>query len=280
VLASRSAEAGEGQFMLMDVYRSLEGIERGTIKALRVIQLLPKATPIAEDPPLGMSGQETGKYVLGTVPVSADGSALFSAPAGKPVFFQALDARGRAVQSMRTVTYLRPGQTLSCVGCHESRSATPPVARPQATLRAAATIAPGPDGSAPLSYPILVQPIWDRHCQSCHGTDRHAADVVLTAETSGRFSRSYETLMNRPGLVSRWYSYNGEAVTRPEQFGSYTSSLLSMLEQGHHKVELSADEWDSLYTWIDSNANFYGSFMPEDQAKQHAGLRIAAPALQ
>jgi hypothetical protein len=280
VLASRSTETGEGQFMLMDVYRSLEGIERGTIKALRVIQILPKATPIAEDPPLGMSGQETGKYVLGTVPVAEDGSALFTAPAGKPVFFQALDDRGRAVQSMRTVTYLRPGQTLACVGCHEGRNTTPPVARPRAATQAAARITPGPEGSAPLSYPILVQPIWDKHCQSCHGARRQAADVVLTAEVSGRFTRSYETLMNRPGLVNRWYSYNGEAVTLPGRFGSCASPLARMLEGGHHDVALAADEWDRLYTWIDSNANFYGSFMPADQEQQLAGIRIAPPALQ
>jgi hypothetical protein len=36
------------------------------------------------------------------VPVEADGSAYFEAPVGKSIYFQALDAQGMAVQSMRS----------------------------------------------------------------------------------------------------------------------------------------------------------------------------------
>jgi len=64
--------------------------------------------------------------VLGTVPVEADGSAYFRAPAGLPLNFQALDERGQAIQIMRSVTYLQPGETTGCVGCHESRTTAPP----------------------------------------------------------------------------------------------------------------------------------------------------------
>jgi len=39
------------------------------------------------------------------VPVEADGSAYFEAPVGKPIYFQALDGQGMAVQSMRSVTW-------------------------------------------------------------------------------------------------------------------------------------------------------------------------------
>ena len=97
---------------------------------------------------------------LGTVPVESDGSAYFRAPAGKPIYFQAVDADGRAVQSMRSVTYLQPGEQASCVGCHEHRT-TAPTARTTtlAGHREPSPIIPGPDGSKPFSYALLVQPI-------------------------------------------------------------------------------------------------------------------------
>ena len=59
-------------------------------------------------------------------PVEADGSAYFQVPAGVPIYFQALDDDGLAVQSMRSATYVHPGERLACVGCHEDRSNAPP----------------------------------------------------------------------------------------------------------------------------------------------------------
>jgi hypothetical protein len=284
VLMSRSEHEGyaseDGQLMLTDIYRSMEKVERGAIKSLRIIQLLPKQTPITNVPALGMASQENGKYVLGTVPVEPDGSACFRAPANKPLFFQALDDRGRAVHSMRTLTYLQPGQTLSCIGCHEDRNMAPPVSRPMAVRRGVSDITPGPEGSAPMSYPILVQPILDRNCASCHTGPEPKAGVDLSGTVTDHFTRSYETLMNRQGLVHRWFAYNTVAVTQPRTFGALASKLTTMLEQGHHGVRLSADEWNRLYTWIDANALFYGSFLPEQQKLQQQGERIAMPDLQ
>ena len=63
--------------------------------------------------------------MLGTVPVEADGSAHFTVPARKELFFQALDDDGLAVQSMRSATYLQPGERLVCQGCHEPRHRSP-----------------------------------------------------------------------------------------------------------------------------------------------------------
>ena len=59
--------------------------------------------------------------VLGTVPVEEDGSVYFEAPVGKAIGFQVLDEKGLAVQSMRSVTYVHPGERLTCLGCHESK---------------------------------------------------------------------------------------------------------------------------------------------------------------
>ena len=60
--------------------------------------------------------------LIGTVPVEEDGSAYFKLEPGVPVFFQAVDENGLAVQSM-PLNYVIPGQEyLSCQGCHEPRT--------------------------------------------------------------------------------------------------------------------------------------------------------------
>ena len=51
--------------------------------------------------------------------------------------------------------------------------------------RPPSTIVPGPEGSKPFSYPLLVQPVLDRHCVQCHTADvpkEKSGGVVLTGE--------------------------------------------------------------------------------------------------
>ena len=45
-------------------------------------------------------------------------------------------------------------------------------------------------------------------------------------------------------------------------------------------MKLSPEEWERIVTWIDANALFYGTFKPEDQARQLRGERIAGPELE
>ena len=143
----------EGKFLVQDVYQGLEGVPRGSVKRLRVVGVIPKVQPEMDQPSLGPTAEETGKFVLGTVPVEEDGSAYFNVPSGMSVFFQALDDKGMAFQTMRSLTYVQPGQTLSCVGCHESRDAAPVhAAMPQALLRDPSKLSPGPEGSWPLRF--------------------------------------------------------------------------------------------------------------------------------
>ena len=121
----------EGEFLLADVTNSLLPMPTGRpIKRLRVIQLLPKSrTDNASNPCIGHPDQANARMLLGTVPVEDDGSAYFRAPARKPLYFQAVDETGRAVQGMRTVVYLQPGERRSCAGCHEPFGAIAPMRR-------------------------------------------------------------------------------------------------------------------------------------------------------
>jgi len=122
----REDETDEGRFLLLDVYQGLRGIPRGAVKRLRIVAVPAKTQPQMNHPNLGATRDDPGKLVLGSVPVEPDGSAYFSVPAGVIVFFQALDAEGMAVQTMRTVTTAQAGVTTSCVGCHEPRSMAAP----------------------------------------------------------------------------------------------------------------------------------------------------------
>lgn len=277
--------ANEGLFYLQNVYISNYDLPPGSIKRIRIVQVLPKTTPNANDPTVGLANASPGKQVLGTAPVEPDGSAYFRAPAHIPLCFQAIDDRGRAIQTMRSLTYLQPGEKASCVGCHEQRqSASTPVRSTLAGQREPSRLEPGPDGSNPFSYPLLVQPVLDKHCVQCHGGDKPAGPeghpVVLTGEPDGRYTKSYNALAPRVPFSS-WGGLddNGEPETRPGRFGARASRLMDMLIEGHHDIRLTEEEIERLVTWMDANALFYGSFDPQAQARQLRGERIEGPAL-
>jgi len=274
----------EGELMLADVRWSHQPLPPDRpIRQLRVLQVLPKETThVANVPRIGNANGEGARMLLGTVPVEADGSAYFRVPARKPLYFQAVDAAGRAVQGMHSVTYLQPGERRTCVGCHE-RPGTAPAFGPRiAAGRAPSILQPGPAGSRPLSFPLLVQPVLDRHCVRCHGSRPQAARPVLAGGAQGVFSQSYEAL--RPYV--RWYEWGGKSitqiVTRPGHQGADESRLLPILSDHNHagEVRLSAEDRGRLTLWLDANAPFYGVYRAVDQQAQREGKSVAPPELQ
>ena len=254
----------EGRFLLQDVYLGLTDVERGSTARLRIVAVPPKVQPHMNSPNLGVSAEDPGKFVLGTVPVEKDGSAYFRVPSGVPVFFQALDRDGLAVQTMRTLTYVQPNQTLSCIGCHEDRDATPPGRNiPLAAVREASKLTPGPSGSWPLRFDRLVQPVLEKHCVRCHGPnsdDEKAAKFDLTG------AHAYQNML----------SYGGEdlkklAFEKPQSLvgdcPARKSKLLALLTEGagHEGVRLDDDSFERLVTWMDTYAHRQGSFSPEQE---------------
>ncbi|NLN92073.1 MAG: hypothetical protein GX130_02030 [Candidatus Hydrogenedens sp.] len=277
----------EGSFYLQNVYESDPALPPDEkITHLRLVQVLPKSTPGANDPMVGAANASPGRQVLGTVPVEEDGSAYFKAPSGVAIAFQALNESGQAVQVMRSLTYLQPGENVSCVGCHEPRSNTPPSipVRSHALRRLPSEILPGPDGSKPLSYPLLVQPVLDKHCLSCHGADSTESSLKLTGTPEGRYTQSYNALI--PHVAFSYWGRgtfpggNSEPETQPGFFGARGSHLTKLLEEGHYDVELDGEDWDRLINWMDANALFYGTFNKKDQAKQQLAERIKGPELE
>ncbi|MHC4253794.1 MAG: HzsA-related protein, partial [Planctomycetota bacterium] len=161
---------------VVDVYDSDFEWPSGTkITSLRIVQIFPKATRAVDVPRIGKGDQSLARGALGTVPVEDDGSAYFEAPHGVPVYFQALDSRGLAVQSMRSAAFVHRGERLICQGCHEPKGRMHAGARtrpPKALRRAPSKIQPEADGSYPLLFPRLVQGVLDRNCVKCHVKNR------------------------------------------------------------------------------------------------------------
>jgi len=307
--AAEVAEKPEGTYFVQDVWASFPPLPQGTVKRLRIVQVLPKTTPHINNPSVGLANASPGKQVLGTVPVEDDGSAYFRAPAGIALAFQALDERGMAVQVMRSVSYLQPGENAACVGCHEPRSAPPPavarLARPavdatanplldkpavphswgagaaKALMRPPSAIEAGPDGSKPLSYPILVQPVLDKHCVSCHNKEKPEGKVILTGEPAGHYTASYNALAPRVSFAAWGRGGNCEPLAKPDYFGARGSpAIVKTFTEAHYKVKLTPAEWERVVTWMDANALFYGTFDPAHQARQLRGERIKGPALE
>jgi hypothetical protein len=269
---------------VMNVYDSDFPWPAGTkIAALRVIQVLPKATAPPNVPRIGVAQQTNARAVLGTVPVEADGSAHFEAPDSMPLYFQALDERGLAVQSMRSATYLHPGEHLTCQGCHERKHRPPsqPATQPLALRRPPSAIAPDVEGSRPFNYVRLVQPVLDRQCVACH-REKKALDLSGTIEKNG-FTRSYANLAGRYGFYfdvtngSINSGVHGGARTPAGQFGARAAPLMKYLDEKHYGVKLAAEDFHRIALWLDCNSEFLGAY--EDAAAQARGEPVR-PSLQ
>ena len=273
-----------GRFFVRNVYENWpwkmpEGVK---IKSLRIVQVLPKTTPNANQPMVGAPFASPGKQILGTVPVADDGSAYFEAPAKIPFLMQALDERGRMIQGMRSLIYAQPGETQSCTGCHEDRMSAAYTTSTAVLPETPSAIAPGPSGSRPFSYPLLVQPVLDAKCVSCHNDEKAEGNINLTGTPDGAFTKSYNALTPYVSYTA-WGMPDGnkEPMTEPMELGVYDSRLTEILDAGHYDVSLSDDDWERLCTWIDgSNALFYGTFNPEKQKIQQTGGTIDGPDLE
>jgi hypothetical protein len=276
------ASEEEGEFVLADVRRSLMPFPAGRkITELRVFQLLPKVgNHIANEPRIGHANAENARMLLGTVPVESDGSAYFRVPARKPLYFQAVDDQGRAVQGMRSAAYVQPGERRACVGCHEPIGAAAVVQPLLATRRAPSALQPGPEGSLPFSYAKLVQPVLDQQCVRCHdgSTGAGKSALLLTASPAKAFNKSYQSLKK----YVRWYEWGGDSITQisthPGRLGADESPLTRILGDANHRdIGLTDSARRTLYLWMDANVPFYGTYDREEQLAQAKGELIPPP---
>ncbi len=264
---------------LSDLYvgSGLAGIPKGTVKSLRLFTYTYSYRGMGGLlGTIGMDGPWDIRRILGTVPVSPDGSAYFTVPANTPIAVQPLDERGMAVQHMRSWFTAMPGETLSCVGCHEQQNMTPPSQPLLAMRNKPDTITPWHGNERGFSFAREVQPVLDRYCVTCHEAHKDGpnpppylrGDVMLTDWNSqiaghgdpsyaGKFSESYAQLhrfVRRPGIESDYHPLNAM------EFHAGVTELVQMLDKGHYGVELNEEAWDRLIMWIDLNAPYHGTW--------------------
>ncbi len=274
---------------VQDVYNGLgPHVKRGEVKQIAVVQEIEKAQLASlkkrafgfQFPVVSCGATYAPKKVWGYVPVAEDGSASFKVPTGIPVYFMVLDAHGRAVQRMRTFTHFMPGETQGCVGCHESRTDSPrPLRLTRAVYRrdGAPPRAPEPPewGLGGFTYARIVQPVFDRHCVSCHDGPGAEGGIDLSGDLTDYFNVSYETLARenrRAGdkRLTSWIStMNGQEANileiTPKAWGSPASRLADVILSGHPdkdgkpRVKVPDVDRRRVFAWIDLNVPYYGT---------------------
>ena len=68
------------------------------------------------------------------------------------------------------------------------------------------------------------------------------------------------------------------SLLTPGEYHADTSELIQMLEKGHHGVELDAEAWSRLITWIDLNGPCHGTWgdvfpIPDGAHERRMALR-------
>ena len=301
---SRNFEEKTGKFYVQNVYigTHMKGVEPGAVKFLRVVESPEKRTYAGwSDGWFGQGEQAPAmswhafenKRILGTVPVEEDGSAYFEIPANRFVYFQLLDKEGMMIQSMRSGTILQPGEIQGCVGCHESRvgEAAPPAGEmPKAVSRPPSPMN-GWYGEARLfNYLKEVQPVFTKNCVPCHDIGKKAGEkLVLAPDQSIPFNAGY-TDMWRKGVI-RPIGAGPAAIQEAYSWGSHASKVASQIRNRHNNVNLTPEEKDRVFTWIDLNAVYYPiyesaypdspcgrspiSFKDRDRLQQLTGIKIS-----
>lgn len=275
------AEA-EGAFYVYDVYRGtgMDAVPRGSVKWLRIVEAPYKRAwshqgwGIDATQAAAMNWNLTNnKRILGDVPVETDGSAYFKLPANTFVYFLALDENKMMVQAMRSGTIVGPGETTGCVGCHEDRNSAVPNGRRVAWSKQPSRLRKWFGEPREFNYLTEVQPVFDRHCVSCHDYGKEAGQALNLAGDLGLvFNTSYLELHrlsavrwspDEPGQAKKLIKavHDGPPeVLPPYTWGSHRSRLVEVMRSEHYDVKLTGEELERVVTWIDLNAPYYGSY--------------------
>ena len=252
-----------GTLTLIDVYqgRNMNGVRRGSIKKLLILETLPKPINYTGGmEPLTYGGSFTLERILGTVPVEEDGSAHFELPPLRSVFFIALDEDNRAAKRMQSFTSVMPGESTTCIGCHEERTLIPTGINqvPKAAQRPPSQIEPIAGIPDVIDYPRDIQPIFDKHCVRCHGNERREGKLLLTGDRTPIYSVSYYSITARDLIA------DGRNKTQsnypPYSLGSGASRILAFCDGSHYDVKLSEHEMTLLRLWTETGATYIGTY--------------------
>jgi len=263
-----------------DIYAGdgLKRVARGAVKKLRLFSFDYGYHRLANHTYIGREGPWDVHRIMGTVDVEPDGSATFHVPANTPIALQPLDEEGKALQLMRSWLVGMPGEYLSCVGCHENNRDAPPARPSMASKKKPQRIQPWYGPARGFSFRREVQPVLDKYCIGCHNGQpgKKGRRPVDMRDNGGKgFSPGYNVLqahVRRPGPEGDYHMYP------PTEYDADTSPLIQMLKKGHNGVKPDREAYERLYTWIDLNVPYYGTWgefraIPNDQRRRRADMR-------
>ncbi len=260
-----SKDAPKATISVMNVYDTDQPFPEGTkIKWLRVIQNVLKTNHIMGVPMAGFERESTPRIPLGIVPVEDDGSVYFEAPVGKELIFQVLNEKFEAIQSMRSVAFVFPGEQLRCIGCHEPRRRVPKVGpRPMALQREPSKlkIELG-DKIEPIFYHRQIRPIIDKACRDCNHPWMKDGKSNYEGLKDAAFWFSGGMLGT---MLGDYCGTHGGARTIPERFGAKASSLTKLMNDDDHRPRLTDEERHWLTLWQDCNSLRLGAFYRESE---------------
>ncbi|MEI7836916.1 MAG: hypothetical protein WCK05_10970 [Planctomycetota bacterium] len=149
-----------------------------------------------------------------------------------------------------------------CIGCHDNRNMSAPIAKtsmPLAMRRAPSELTGWHGPAREFGYLAEVQPVFDRHCNSCHDFGKKGAEkLVLAGDKNGAFNISYTQLWTRGYL--RVVGGGPAETQQAYSWGSHASPLTQSIVKGHYDVKLGAEDFDRLVTWVDLNAVYYPTY--------------------
>ncbi|TWT76300.1 hypothetical protein CA13_67930 [Planctomycetes bacterium CA13] len=286
------SDAGADQtatMMVQDVYQGISRyVKRGEAKFISVIEQVQKSRILQGGEAWGHSpiigrGTVHARRLVGLVPIEDDGSASFKVPAMRSVSLNVLDGEGKTLMRMGADIHVMPGESISCIGCHEQREhgfgAAPPMqGLPMALKKAPVTPEKQDWGTQGLiDYLTVVQPVWDKHCVECHSGSLPDASVDMTDDKTRFFSQSYEHLVDRD-IVDHLsvFSLDHDEGT-PNTVGAKVSKIDQYLSKEHCGSEVSWSDRFRVYCWIDANVPYYATYDSNlvDDRPRGLGMRDA-----
>ncbi len=263
--------ADHGTLALVNIYRGrkMQNVKPGTVKKLLVYEVLPKpinyAGAMSE---MSAGGTFSVERLIGSVPVSADGSAYFKLPAVRSFLFLAMDEKGHCVKRMHSFTAVMPGENTTCIGCHEKRTETPSAGDRDSLLHLLRTQPANlePVAGVPEIFDFLrdIQPILDKHCLECHNHDREEGGFNISGHWGplypiGYLQMSWRQLFGDNRIILP-YSEHSKSNFEPYAIGTGSSRLLKLIEEGHEGVNLPEHEQKIIRHWLDAGANHAGTY--------------------
>jgi mono/diheme cytochrome c family protein len=250
---SAGDEAQWGTVLVADVYRGLPGIERGRVKQIQIMEQMRKTADLTS----------------------------------REIYFQVLDAEGRELQRMTSAMQLMPGETQTCIGCHEPRNMAPfPKSEqmPAAFRRPPSRPEPPAWGNRGIvDFVKVVQPVLDEYCVECHSGADPDGGYDLSGDETRLFNMAYDNLLGRsrsyrqhdmdsgemlpeeaakgrPLVHFYWLLRTPTAVNRPLWTGSHASRLLEYIETDHCGRMIPPTDRQRIYLWIDANVPYYATY--------------------